>query len=260
MADTDNVVPFDARDWASRERREQRDARRRRIRRGPDLPEDLAHDVATGVRYPLRLKSPDPQFEIHYRRDRWSDVTWQELVFTRTTVAWLVKGGERVGGIQFTEYRFDVPLSNNEVFDALDGLSDESARVGDLVTLMWKDFTEEVGDIVELETVWASPRLRRPDLILHVTRQLLRHPLRRRELFVAHVFPLEYSHRVWEGTPSNVGFERRLAALTRAAERHLELKPFPGPAADLGWMYRLNPCWEMPEPHLHEEPKTTLLW
>lgn len=259
---TDNIVPFDAKDWDARERRERMLSRRRRIRRGPEFPPSAAHDLAAGSRYRLKHPNPPSGYEIRYRRTRWEDLAGDRAVYARGTLAWVLRGKEKIGFIEFAEYKIGPWVENDAVFWAMDAVSTEAARLGDLLTLSWDEAWQVSGGrgIIELVTVWQSPRHKVPGVAFDAAERLLSENVKTASLLMVQVYPLEYDGCSYDGTLAAYGRRARTAALGRIAERRAGMTYFPGKAGDIGWLYRANPDFEVDPPGVVGEPKTTLLW
>jgi hypothetical protein len=260
---TDNVIrlnPFEL-----RERNDEVRSRRRRLRRVGRPPDDFQHDLAAGVRFPKEWPSPLPDITVRYRVDRWMDLDGHGTVHFRQLTAWLLHRRRRVGAFRFSQYVFD-HSPNDSVFWAMDGQSTESARLGDVLTMCWSDLTMDVGDygsVVEFEKVWLVPGVLPPWAWLPIAEGMIDWFWKERAaLLIAHLFPLEYEHVVGEFTPSRMGFERRLRAMRRAAQRKLGLQGFPGKLGDFGWTWRIRPGLEAEilAPEILSEPQTTLLF
>lgn len=242
----DNVIPPAV--WNDRWKREDLLVRRPRIRRDREMPTDLSRDLAVGYRYPYRLKCELAGYEVHYRRGRWHNINegapaedgYDTSSNVRETVAWIMDAGERVGAISFAEY--DPPFAGEEDFcQCMDDESEHMGRLAEICCSTWEQFTLEVagfGPVVELRSVWLKPRSVPAGTWRPALDALLRKLTAKSSILVVHAFPLEYEGRAAPGDASRLGFRRRQAAMVRWCERHLQLRRFPGPPGEDGWLWR----------------------
>lgn len=237
--DDDNIISFEEK--ASLWRRADLLAQRPRIRREAKLPGWAAHEAALKCNYPKKLAISAPAHSVVYRQERWEYLDDEKDIAIRSTFAWILREGERIGAFEFKEYNLRLP-DNENLHEFLDGESYAMACLAKTLCEAWEWVGFDVGSygtILEIENIWMLPRISRPGLWLGPVEELLGKLSAKASLIVLHHFPEEYTGRTGDDVPSRIGFGRRMAAMTRFCARRWGMKLFPGPPAEEGWMWRI---------------------
>lgn len=257
MTDSDNVIPLTG--YSARRMLDDLLSRRSRIRRTRGMP-DYYEDELTKT-HSLRLPIGHAGYELQYRRGGWrklgDDDCDEQPVRFRQTHAWIVHRGCKVGAVEIMEIDAEL-VCPFAVFDALDAASGALAELAEALLSCWPDLPFEVtcyGPVLLLEHVWLEPGRCALDVGLAGVDALVAKLLPRCAIMVTRPFPTEYGGRVPDdAAPSNIGFRRRLNAMTRVAERRLGLQRLPLSAEDDEvFLWRPRPGVRIPAPAYHRD-------
>lgn len=213
-----------------------------RIRRGSALPAHLMEEAESGRAYPMRDVvgvSEGRECVVLARRGRLKPLLYEcASIFTRARVVWVMEGGERVAGMQFTEWHVDPDCSEDDFMIWMDAKSQQDCELAETLASHWHPTRlTRAGPLLEFRTLWVRPD--RADGRLWPTVAARAIERAQRDECVAMVlkaFPLEYAGGV--GDRLRAAFERRRKAMMRLYRSTLDVEPFSGAAGEEGWMWR----------------------
>jgi len=220
-----------------------------RIRRLPGSV-SLFGPAAPEIRLSQALPDPALGYQARFGRSRWhvlDDFSEEDEDVSRLrhrfTSASIERNGEVIGGVKIVEY--DIPLiSIGWFWEAMDAHSSATHELSEVLLSAWPDFPFDVacyGSVLELNRLWVEPGQRTSGVWIPVVHELFRRVRRQTAIIIAKAYPLEYEGKLPDGAPERSAFERRRRAMTRYYQRHLGLRPLPGPFGEEGWV------WKSPE-------------
>lgn len=220
-------------------------ARRRRIRRAVELPQYLVAEVKR--RHPVQIIVGVTGLSLRCRHGAWRRLEHGYLgerePRIRTIHAWIMCGRRRLGSIELVELDAEL-VGSFALFDAMDAESGELMATAEALLSCWPDFETTIagyGNVLILDHLWADSRRLRPRPLIQAIERLLSELIPTCSIVVGRPFPTEYGGRVPDDAAlSNIGFNRRMASMIRAAERRLSLKPLPLSVEEDVFLWR--PC------------------
>ncbi|HEX4183966.1 MAG TPA: hypothetical protein VHY34_11980 [Caulobacteraceae bacterium] len=182
---------------------------------------------------------------VRWRRSRWWRLSEDPETYTRsrTTFAWFVRAGKKIGAVRFNE--IDAGMEEDNVF--LLSMDDNSFSDGQLALTLcseWRDVGFTVGcygPIVEVAEAWIHPHFAPGGSWADVATMLLARLFADRSILVLKAFPLEYEGTTPAGSPSPTALLSRQRAMVRHYRRTLNARSLPGRPGKEGWMWLANP-------------------
>jgi hypothetical protein len=176
--------------------------------------------------------------EVRYHRTGWRRLGYEmNGIKRRHTVALIFTDGQHVGSLDAYEFRVAAFTSSNEFLEKMDGHSQATYDIANVICANWEDVSEisDYGDIVELNRVWMSAPFSKRGRFSAAANTLIGHLFKGRSLLILKAFPLEYEGEVTDENAAS--FLRRQKAMKRHYQRIFDVSAFPGTDGEGGWMY-----------------------
>jgi hypothetical protein len=218
-------------------------SRQPRIRRMGEIPSFVESEVHARrtYRYSLECTFKGHKARLQYRWSRWLRTEY-EMLF-----CWITLNRRRVAAIQLFEYQPGPWPENDCFFEAMDASTQIESDLAGVLCNAWSPFCSHVtayGNLVDFRMAWADPTRHPPGLWAAAAEQLIAYELPEYSLLTMKAFPLEYEGRAPSRSAAHAGLLSRRRAMIRYYQRLFQVRKFPGPSGDNGWLYRINPIVE----------------
>ncbi|MFC4257122.1 hypothetical protein GRI97_16020 [Altererythrobacter xixiisoli] len=178
--------------------------------------------------------------EVRYYRTLWHRLHDDaNAVKRRQTSALIVRHGQHVGSLEFTEYQVATFTDSREFFMEMDNHSQAAYGLARVICESWNDVNEisNYGDIVEMNRAWMSLRFYKRGCFSAAANALIDKLFDGGGIFILKAFPLEYEGDVTKENAKT--FLRRQSAMKRHYKRVFGVASFPGMHGGDGWMYSM---------------------
>lgn len=227
-----------------------------RIRRNDQMPHQMKDEAAHRHRYPHRVDLRDG-YRLEYRRERFHKIDHERIYHDeephpmypesrmRDFFGWIVKDGQRVGGVAITEYKI-YAWEAHIFMQLMDLMSMETYTIGQVITDTWTEDALynmlEFGSIVYYDATWVMPAHARSGIWVDAGKVMIE-SIGWYSMLLTKAFPLEYQsidnrHGHDEPLPDNDNIiKHRQAAMFRYYRRHFGFKPLPNAHGEDGWLW-----------------------
>ncbi|BCB17916.1 hypothetical protein OCUBac02_08100 [Bosea sp. ANAM02] len=160
------------------------------------------------------------------------------MISLRKLYCWLFDKQNLVGS--FKIYEFDADLMDDDQFCYLmDAESNSVMELAENLTFFWPEIFDSIfvhGKLVYADYLAVDPKHARHGEWAAIMRRIIEIEFPDRALLALKAFPIDY-----DTIDHTRGLEIRQRALMRLYRRAMGVRPFPGQAGEMGWMYAIGP-------------------
>lgn len=231
-----------------------------RIRRGPEFPDFINHEIACNQKHPLsfKLNINNSSILLRYRKTRWQRIGENGVVKRSKLFCWIEIEEKNVGAVLLEVFQVDSFIGDYDFWETMDRDSIEDSHLADVLCTQWADISISISDfgpIIEFRSAWMHPQYAHSAIWAVAAKLLISRHFKQYSLLVMKAFPLEYVDNVPDGANCIVGLRQRQAAMTRHYMKLFDVMPMLGPPGVDGWLFgpasRLSGIIPLPEykPH-----------